>query len=160
MAIHDFDIARWLLGEPVVEVFAAAACLIDPAIGAADDIDTAKMLLRTARGRLCLISNSRRSGYGYDQRIEAFGSGGMVARRQRRWRARSRSGPRRAPAARRSRISSSTATPRLTALEMDAFRRPCCAARSRPSASPTALAALELAEAAGESARTGAPVKL
>ena len=78
MAIHDFDTARWLLGEPPSEVFAAASCLVDPAIGAAGDVDTAKILLRTASGKLCLISNSRRSGYGYDQRIEAFGSGGMV----------------------------------------------------------------------------------
>src|SRR5208282_5585536 len=78
MAIHDFDTCRWLLGEDVTEVFAAAACLIDPAIGEAGDVDTAKILLRTTSGKLCLISNSRRSGYGYDQRIEAFGSAGMV----------------------------------------------------------------------------------
>jgi myo-inositol 2-dehydrogenase / D-chiro-inositol 1-dehydrogenase len=78
MTIHDFDIARWLLAEPIVEVYAMAACLVDPAIGAADDVDTAKVLLRTASGRMALISNSRRSGYGYDQRIEAFGSGGAV----------------------------------------------------------------------------------
>ncbi|HEY6515779.1 MAG TPA: inositol 2-dehydrogenase [Steroidobacteraceae bacterium] len=78
MTIHDFDVARWLLAEPVVEIYAMAACLVDPAIGAADDIDTAKVLLRTASGRIALISNSRRSGYGYDQRIEAFGSGGSV----------------------------------------------------------------------------------
>ena len=78
MTIHDFDVARWLLAEPVVEVYAMGACLVDPAIGAADDIDTAKVLLRTASGRMALISNSRRSGYGYDQRIEAFGSGGSV----------------------------------------------------------------------------------
>jgi myo-inositol 2-dehydrogenase / D-chiro-inositol 1-dehydrogenase len=78
MTIHDFDIARWLLAEPVVEVYAMAACLVDPAIGAADDVDTAKVLLRTATGRMALISNSRRSGYGYDQRIEAFGSAGSV----------------------------------------------------------------------------------
>ena len=78
MTIHDFDVARWLLAEPIVEVYAMAACLVDPAIGAADDIDTAKVLLRTASGRIALISNSRRSGYGYDQRIEAFGSDGSV----------------------------------------------------------------------------------
>ena len=78
MTIHDFDVARWLLAEPVVEVYAMATCLVDPAIGAADDIDTAKVLLRTASGRMALISNSRRSGYGYDQRIEAFGSEGAV----------------------------------------------------------------------------------
>ncbi|MEA1648648.1 inositol 2-dehydrogenase [Nitrospirillum sp. BR 11164] len=78
MAIHDFDMARWLLGEPVVEVYAAASCLVDPAIAAAGDVDTAKTILRTATGKLCVISNSRRSGYGYDQRIEAFGSKGLL----------------------------------------------------------------------------------
>jgi len=78
MTIHDFDMARWLLAEAIVEVYTMAACLIDPAIGAADDVDTAKVLLRTASGRIALISNSRRSAYGYDQRIEAFGSSGSV----------------------------------------------------------------------------------
>ncbi len=78
MAIHDFDMARWLLGEEPTEVFSCASCLVDPAIGAAGDVDTAKTLLKTASGRLCVISNSRRSGYGYDQRIEAFGSRGLV----------------------------------------------------------------------------------
>lgn len=78
MAIHDFDMARWLLGEEPTEVYAAAACLVDPAIGMAGDVDTAKTLLRTPSGRLCVISNSRRSGYGYDQRIEAFGSQGLA----------------------------------------------------------------------------------
>lgn len=78
MSIHDFDMARWLLGEKVTQVYAAASCLVDPAIGEAGDVDTAKILLRTGSGKLCVISNSRRSGYGYDQRIEAFGSKGMV----------------------------------------------------------------------------------
>lgn len=78
MSIHDFDMARWLLSEPVTQVYAAASCLVDPAIGEAGDVDTAKILLRTGSGKLCVISNSRRSGYGYDQRIEAFGSKGMV----------------------------------------------------------------------------------
>ncbi|PQM28866.1 inositol 2-dehydrogenase [Sphingopyxis lindanitolerans] len=78
MVIHDFDMARWLLGEEVTEVFASASVLVDPAIGEAGDADTAKTILRTASGRLCVISSSRRSGYGYDQRIEAFGSKGMI----------------------------------------------------------------------------------
>lgn len=78
MVIHDFDMARWLLAEPMTEVFASSAVLIDPAIGEAGDADTAKTILRTASGRLCVISSSRRSGYGYDQRIEAFCSGGMI----------------------------------------------------------------------------------
>jgi myo-inositol 2-dehydrogenase / D-chiro-inositol 1-dehydrogenase len=78
MAIHDFDMARWLLGEEPVEVFAWGSCLVDPAIGAAGDVDTARTVLKTASGRLCVIANSRRSGFGYDQRIEAYGAAGMV----------------------------------------------------------------------------------
>ena len=78
MTIHDFDMARWLLGEDPVEVYAAAECLVDPAIGAAGDVDTAKIVLRTGSGKLCVISNSRRSGYGYDQRIEAFCAKGAL----------------------------------------------------------------------------------
>jgi myo-inositol 2-dehydrogenase/D-chiro-inositol 1-dehydrogenase len=78
MAIHDFDMARWLLGEEPTEVFASASCLVDTAIEEAGDVDTARTLLRTESGRLCVISNTRRSGYGYDQRIEAFCSAGTV----------------------------------------------------------------------------------
>lgn len=77
--IHDLDLARWLLGEEPVELFAAASCLVDPRIGELGDVDTARTLLKTASGRLCVISNTRRSGCGYDQRIEAFGSRGMLA---------------------------------------------------------------------------------
>lgn len=78
MAIHDFDMARHLLDEEPTEVFAWGSCLVDPAIGEAGDIDTARTVLRTASGKMCVIANSRRSGFGYDQRIEAFGSAGMV----------------------------------------------------------------------------------
>jgi myo-inositol 2-dehydrogenase/D-chiro-inositol 1-dehydrogenase len=78
MAIHDFDMARWLLGEEPVEIYAAGSCLVDPEIGKLGDVDTARTVLKTASGKLCVISNSRRSGFGYDQRIEAYGSGGMV----------------------------------------------------------------------------------
>lgn len=78
MVIHDFDMARWLLGAEPVGVFASAACLVDPGIAAIGDVDTARTILRAADGRLCTISSSRRSGYGYDQRIEAYGAGGMI----------------------------------------------------------------------------------
>jgi myo-inositol 2-dehydrogenase/D-chiro-inositol 1-dehydrogenase len=78
MAIHDFDTARWLMGEDPEEVFSSASCLIDPAIAGAGDVDTAKTILRSAAGRLCVISNSRRSAYGYDQRIEAYGALGSL----------------------------------------------------------------------------------
>jgi myo-inositol 2-dehydrogenase/D-chiro-inositol 1-dehydrogenase len=77
--IHDFDMARWLLGEEPVEVFARGAVLVDPRVRTeGNDIDTAMLLLRTASGRMCQISNTRRAVYGYDQRIEVFGSKGML----------------------------------------------------------------------------------
>jgi len=59
-------------------VFAWGGALVDPQVAELDDIDTARTMLKTATGRLCVIANSRRSGFGYDQRIEAYGSGGMV----------------------------------------------------------------------------------
>ncbi|MGR3492602.1 MAG: inositol 2-dehydrogenase [Shimia sp.] len=79
MTIHDFDMARWLLGEEPSTVLATGACLTDPAIGEAGDIDTASIILRTPSGRQAVITNSRRATYGYDQRIEVHGSLGMVA---------------------------------------------------------------------------------
>jgi myo-inositol 2-dehydrogenase/D-chiro-inositol 1-dehydrogenase len=78
MTIHDFDMARFLLGEEVVQVTAQASCLVDPAIGLAGDVDTALVTLRTASGKLAQISNSRRASFGYDQRFEVHGSEGML----------------------------------------------------------------------------------
>lgn len=78
MMIHDLDLACWALGELPVEVFARGSALIDPAIGDAKDVDTAVVTLITQSGKMCQISNSRRSVYGYDQRLEIFGSKGMI----------------------------------------------------------------------------------
>jgi myo-inositol 2-dehydrogenase / D-chiro-inositol 1-dehydrogenase len=78
MMIHDLDMARFLLGEEPVEIFATGSCLVDPGIAEAGDIDTAMVILKTRRGALCHIDNSRRAVYGYDQRIEVFGSKGML----------------------------------------------------------------------------------
>lgn len=78
MMIHDFDMARWLLGEEPVEIFATASTLVDPAIAELGDVDTALVTLRTDSGALCQISNSRRAAYGYDQRVEAHGAAGML----------------------------------------------------------------------------------
>lgn len=78
MMIHDLDMARFLLGEEPVELTSEGSCLVDPAIGAAGDFDTAVVTLKTASGKLCQISNSRRATYGYDQRIEVHGSKGML----------------------------------------------------------------------------------
>lgn len=79
MTIHDFDMARYVTGSEVVEVYAKGDVLVDPAIGAAGDLDTAVVVLTHANGAITTIDNSRQAVYGYDQRVEAFGSGGMVA---------------------------------------------------------------------------------
>jgi myo-inositol 2-dehydrogenase / D-chiro-inositol 1-dehydrogenase len=78
MAIHDFDMARYLIDSEVEEVFAAGSVLVDPEIGKAGDLDTAVTTLRFANGALGVIDNSRQAAYGYDQRVEVFGSGGMA----------------------------------------------------------------------------------
>jgi len=78
MTIHDFDMARYLFGE-VDEIYAAGAVRVDPAIGEAGDIDTALITLKFANGAIGTIDNSRQAVYGYDQRVEAFGSKGSAS---------------------------------------------------------------------------------
>jgi len=78
MTIHDFDMARFLAGCDVTEVYVNATCLVDPAIGEAGDVDTAIINLKFENGALGVIDNSRRAAYGYDQRIEVFGSLGAA----------------------------------------------------------------------------------
>jgi myo-inositol 2-dehydrogenase/D-chiro-inositol 1-dehydrogenase len=79
MMIHDFDMARFLMGEEVTELMATGHCLIDPAIGQCGDVDTAVVVLKFKSGALGTIDNSRRAVYGYDQRVEVFGSDGCAA---------------------------------------------------------------------------------
>ncbi|MBT4999968.1 MAG: inositol 2-dehydrogenase [Tateyamaria sp.] len=78
MMIHDFDMARFLLGEDPIQVYAVGSVLVDTAIGAAGDVDTAAVTLTTKSGAICQITNSRRATYGYDQRVEVHGSHGML----------------------------------------------------------------------------------
>jgi myo-inositol 2-dehydrogenase/D-chiro-inositol 1-dehydrogenase len=78
MTIHDFDMVRFLTGSEVEEVHAMGAVLIDPAIGDAGDVDTAVTTLKMANGALAVIENSRQAVYGYDQRVEVFGSRGSA----------------------------------------------------------------------------------
>ena len=78
MMIHDFDLARLLLGEEPISVFATGSSLVDKAIGEAGDVDTAAVILETESGKIAQISNSRRATYGYDQRIEVHGSKGLI----------------------------------------------------------------------------------
>ena len=78
MAIHDFDMARFLMGAEATEVYAVGGVRVDPAIGEAGDIDTALTTVKFANGAMGVIDNSRQAVYGYDQRIEVFGSLGCV----------------------------------------------------------------------------------
>ncbi len=79
MMIHDFDMVQHLSGSRITEVSASGACLIDPGIGKAGDVDTSIVMMKLESGALAVIDNSRQAVYGYDQRIEVFGSKGMIA---------------------------------------------------------------------------------
>jgi myo-inositol 2-dehydrogenase/D-chiro-inositol 1-dehydrogenase len=155
--IHDFDTARWLMDEEPVSVFALAECLVDPAIGEAGDVDTARLVLRTGSGRLCAISNTRRSGYGYDQRVEAFCSAGMAMADNRRvstletW---SEAGALAAP------IHDGFAARYAEAFrrEMDHFAAILAGEVDPLTGYEASVRALALAEAAGRSLQTAAPV--
>lgn len=78
MTIHDFDMARFLIGSEVEEMYAAGAVRVDPAIGDAGDLDTAVIMLKFVNGVMGMIENCRQAVYGYDQRVEVFGSGGSI----------------------------------------------------------------------------------
>ena len=157
--IHDLDLAYALLGEPPSEIFATASCLVDPMIAELGDVDTARIVLRTKSNKLCVISNTRRSGYGYDQRVEAYGSRGMAATGNERldsveiW---SEAGALASP------IRPNFLSRYMTsyARELDHFAD-VLAGRAKPQVGyAEGLQALAWADACAESARTNAVVKL
>ncbi|MGJ0627062.1 inositol 2-dehydrogenase [Xenorhabdus bovienii] len=78
MTIHDFDMARFIIGEEPCAIYAQGSNLVDPAIGQAGDIDTAFIVMKFPSGAMATITNSRRSGYGYDQRLELHGEKGLL----------------------------------------------------------------------------------
>lgn len=159
MTIHDFDIARWLLDEEIVSVFASASNLVDPAIGEAGDFDMAKVILRTAGGKMCVISNTRRSGYGYDQRIEAYGQKGRLATNNM-TETQVESWTEAGAAADRFENFFLTRYAQAYAAEADHFAD-ILAGTAKPLAGVAdGLGALKLAVAAEQSARTGLPVAL
>ncbi|HEX5940835.1 MAG TPA: inositol 2-dehydrogenase [Anaerolineales bacterium] len=80
--IHFFDMLRWLANEDPVEVYATGVALVDPAIGEAGDVDTSMLILKFPSGAMCHINCSRRAEYGYDERVELFGSQGMAVSRR------------------------------------------------------------------------------
>lgn len=157
--IHDFDMAAWLMPDPFVEIFAWASVLVDPAIAEVGDVDTARVMLRDAKGRICVINNTRRSGCGYDQRIEAFGSTGMASAGDvvqdavQIWR---ETGARGAPLhpGFMSRYADAYRN------EMDHFADILSGEAQPETAYAASIQSLALAEAAALSAKTGAPVRL
>lgn len=157
--IHDFDLAAALIPAPIVEVFAFAACLIDPVIAELGDNDTAKLILRAADGALCVISNSRRTGYGYDQRIEAFGSKGALRIENLRnnavvgW---GEAGPAEAPFP----YGFADRYADGYRAELDHFADILEGKAASRAGFAESLAAIRLADAAAESVRTGAPVAI
>ena len=158
MMIHDLDMARWLLGEPVVSVFAAGSVLIDPNIAAVGDVDSAVVTLSTASGKLAQISNSRQAVFGYDQRVECLGERGLLAvsnQREDRVESAGREGFRSAPL----KHFFLERYAQAYRAELDAFiealRR---GDRPRPNGED-GVAALALADAAQASLDAGAPVR-
>jgi myo-inositol 2-dehydrogenase / D-chiro-inositol 1-dehydrogenase len=159
MTIHDLDMARWLLGEEPVEVTAHGSCLVDPAIGAAGDIDTAAVTLRTARGRIAQVANTRRAVFGYDQRIEVCGARGMLS-----------AGNRKSTSVERATATGYSTDPALPffleryadayRLELDAFVRRLHGEAADIVAGADGVRALEIADACVESLRTRATVLL
>jgi myo-inositol 2-dehydrogenase/D-chiro-inositol 1-dehydrogenase len=159
MTIHDLDMARWLLGEEPVEVTAQGSCLVDPAIGAAGDIDTAAVTLRTSGGRIAQIANTRRAVFGYDQRIEVCGARGMLS-----------AGNRRATSVERATAAGYARDPALPffleryadayRLELDAFVRRLHGETSDLATGADGVRALEIADACDRSLRERATVVL
>ena len=159
MTIHDFDMARWLLGEEPVELFAYGSCLVDSAVAKVGDTDSAMVVMKTASGKLCHINNSRRASYGYDQRIEVHGSKGRLM-----------AGNRTATTVELANASAvTTEKPLFFFLERyaDAYRAELAAfvdavvnRKPLPVTAEDGRQAIVLAEAAVKSLRTGRPVKL
>jgi myo-inositol 2-dehydrogenase/D-chiro-inositol 1-dehydrogenase len=88
--IHFFDLLRWITHDDPVEVHVMGAALADPRVAEVGDVDTSIAVLRMRSGALCQIDSARRTGYGYDERIEVFGSKGMVESTRQRYRGLSR----------------------------------------------------------------------
>lgn len=161
MVIHDFDTARFFLGEEPVELFATASRLVDPALMAqTDDYDTVTVVLRTAGGRQGVISCCREASFGYDQRVEVFGSAGMV-----------QNDNLRPSTIRRSSAEATDAREPLLAFfleryadayrnELEAFLAALDTGAPMPTSPRDGRQALRLADAAAESVQTGRAVRV
>jgi myo-inositol 2-dehydrogenase/D-chiro-inositol 1-dehydrogenase len=159
MMIHDFDMARWLLGEEPVRVFAHGGCFVDPAIAAAGDVDTAVVTLTYADGRIAVIKNSRRAVYGYDQRVELLGSEGLLQAQNILENTVVKSTTAGVTGAKPTYFFLERYMPAYAA-EWAAFVAAVNAGSALPVTLDDGVAALAMAEAATQSAKSGQPVKL
>ena len=159
MMIHDFDMANFMMGGAPASIHAVGTSIVDPAIGAAGDVDTAVVTLTYADGRIAVIKNSRRAVYGYDQRLELLGSEGLL----------SAANILENTVSKATKAGVTSAKPeffflerymRAYAIEWDAFVSSIVNGTPLPVSLEDGIAALALAEAATQSAKSGQPVKL
>ena len=159
MVIHDFDIFRWILGDEAATIHASGSCLTDPKIEAAGDIDSTAITIRTRKGLLCQINTSRRAAYGYDQRFEVLGSKGLLQVANHK--------PTEVVASTTRGVSADLPEhffleryARAYAIEMAHFAAMLTDGVAAQTGIEDGVRALELAEAAATSFKTGQPVKL
>ncbi|CAN7685844.1 inositol 2-dehydrogenase [Neorhizobium sp. LjRoot104] len=159
MMIHDFDMANFLMGDAPKTVHAVGTSIVDPEIGAAGDVDTAVVTLTYADGRIAVIKNSRRAVYGYDQRVELLGAEGLL----------SAANVLENTVSKATKAGVTSAKPeffflerymRAYAAEWDAFLRAILDGARIPVTLADGVAALAMAEAATQSARSGQSVDL
>lgn len=157
MMIHDFDMANYLMGQLPQQISAVGSSLVDPAIGAAGDVDTAVVTMTYADGRIAVIKNSRRATYGYDQRIELLGSGGLLQAKNILENAVVKSTADGVTGAKPTYFFLERYMPAYRA-EWDAFVQAALSGAAMPVTLDDGVAALAMAEAATRSAQSGRPV--
>lgn len=159
MMIHDFDMANFIMGAPPVSVSAVGTSIVDPEIGAAGDVDTAVVTLAYADGRIAVIKNSRRAVYGYDQRLELLGSEGLLQAQNMLENTLVKSTTSGVMGAKPTYFFLERYMPAYAA-EWAAFVNALKTGSALPVTLDDGVAALAMAEAATQSAKTGSPVKL
>lgn len=159
MMIHDFDMANFLMGDLPKTVRAVGSSIVDPAIGEAGDVDTAVVTLTYADGRIAVIKNSRRAVYGYDQRVELLGSDGLLSAANMLENTVSKSTVAGVTSAKPTYFFLERYMPAYAA-EWDAFVTALAEGKPMPVTLEDGIAALAMAEAATESAKTGAAVEV
>lgn len=159
MMIHDFDMANYLMGEIPSSISAVGSSVVDPEIGQAGDVDTAVVTMTYADGRIAVIKNSRRAAYGYDQRVEMLGSKGLLQAQNMLENTVIKSTADGVVGAKPTYFFLERYMPAYRA-EWDAFVQAATSGAAVPVTLDDGVAALAMAEAATQSARSGAPVQM